>query len=163
MEIRLAEYRELGAILDIYEEARAFMRMSGNLEQWAGGYPPRETLVSDIENSRLFVACEENEILGVFCFFVGEDPTYKRIFGGEWKAGGEYGVIHRIAISDKARGRGVASECFKYAEGISQSVRIDTHKDNISMQKALKKNGFEYCGIIYLESGDERLAYQKCK
>jgi hypothetical protein len=29
------------------------------------------------------------------------------------------------------------------------------------MQRALLKRGFKYCGIIYLESGDERLAYQR--
>ena len=29
------------------------------------------------------------------------------------------------------------------------------------MQHNILKHGFAYCGIIYLLSGDERLAYQK--
>jgi hypothetical protein len=29
------------------------------------------------------------------------------------------------------------------------------------MQKCLIRNGFKYCGIIYLESGAERIAFQK--
>jgi hypothetical protein len=29
------------------------------------------------------------------------------------------------------------------------------------MRRMLEKNGFVYCGIIYLESGDERVAYEK--
>jgi hypothetical protein len=29
------------------------------------------------------------------------------------------------------------------------------------MQHNILKHGFTYCGIIYLASGDERLAYQK--
>ena len=29
------------------------------------------------------------------------------------------------------------------------------------MQHTILKQGFSYCGIIYLESGDPRLAYQK--
>ena len=29
------------------------------------------------------------------------------------------------------------------------------------MQHNIEKYGFTYCGIIYLISGDERLAYQK--
>ena len=37
---------------------------------------------------------------------------------------------------------------------------LDTHKDNI-MQYNIEKYGFTYCGIIYLASGDARLAYQK--
>lgn len=42
-----------------------------------------------------------------------------------------------------------------------RSIRVDTHRDNISMQKMLLKNGFKYCGIIYLKDGSERLAYDK--
>ena len=38
---------------------------------------------------------------------------------------------------------------------------IDTHRDNKIMQHNILKHGFTYCGIIYLLSGDERLAYQK--
>ena len=29
------------------------------------------------------------------------------------------------------------------------------------MQHNIEKHGFTFCGIIYLASGDERLAYQK--
>ena len=30
------------------------------------------------------------------------------------------------------------------------SIRMDTHDDNLSMQRFLIKYGFEYCGTIYL-------------
>jgi RimJ/RimL family protein N-acetyltransferase len=43
----------------------------------------------------------------------------------------------------------------------TDNIRIDTHDDNKTMQHILLKNGFTYCGIIYLKNGDERLAYQK--
>lgn len=39
-------------------------------------------------------------------------------------------------------------------------VRIDTHRDNKTMQHVILKNGFEYCGIIYLKNGEQRLAYE---
>ena len=41
------------------------------------------------------------------------------------------------------------------------NLKIDTHRDNRIMQHLLDKNGFTYCGIIYLDDGTERLAYQK--
>ena len=57
---------------------------------------------------------------------------------------------------------------------IYENIRIDTHRDNKIMQHNILKQGFTYCGIIYLQSGDaldqrslaskgtqERLAYQK--
>ena len=43
----------------------------------------------------------------------------------------------------------------------TRNIRIDTHRDNRIMQHVLEKFGFTYCGIIYLLSGDERLAFQK--
>ena len=29
------------------------------------------------------------------------------------------------------------------------------------MQRLLEKSGFKYCGIIYLEDGNERIAFEK--
>ena len=41
------------------------------------------------------------------------------------------------------------------------SIRVDTHRDNLPMQRMLQKNGFIYCGIIYLADGKERFAFEK--
>ncbi|MBR1526072.1 MAG: hypothetical protein IJ640_05360 [Prevotella sp.] len=50
-----------------------------------------------------------------------------------------------------------------YCFGITDNIRIDTHRDNRIMQHLMQKEGFTYCGIIYLDNGDERLAYQKMR
>ena len=39
------------------------------------------------------------------------------------------------------------------------NIRIDTHHDNLVMQKVLNKHGFMKCGVIYLKNGNPRLAY----
>ena len=41
------------------------------------------------------------------------------------------------------------------------SIRMDTHNDNLSMQKFLTKYGFKHCGTITLASGALRRAYEK--
>ena len=41
------------------------------------------------------------------------------------------------------------------------SIKIDTHEDNEPMRRSLIKNGFDYCGIIYLTDGNKRVAYEK--
>ena len=41
------------------------------------------------------------------------------------------------------------------------NLKIDTHENNVVMQNLLKKNGFTYCGRIYVDDGGERLAFQK--
>ena len=162
MEIRKATELDVSCVLDIYASARRFMRETGNPNQWAGVYPAPEDVQSDIELSHLYVCTEDNEILGVFCFFEGEDATYLHIFDGSWLNDAPYGVIHRIAVSSAAHGKGVARAAFDYCYSLCKNIRIDTHRDNLPMQKALEKNGFVRCGIIYLENGDERIAFQKC-
>ena len=164
MQIRMLSINDVPECERIYREAREFMRASGNDKQWTGGYPTIDIINSDIDKGRLFGVFDGEEQVGVFCFFVGEDETYKRIYDGEWLTSSEeYGVIHRIAISNAAHGLGIASLCFEFAADRAGSVRIDTHRDNIPMQRSLSKNGFSKCGIIYLLSGDERIAYEKCK
>ena len=159
MEIRSATERELDTVLRIYADARQFMREQGNPDQWGDNYPPKELLREDIEAQRLYLCVEGDEILGVFYFAVGEDPTYRVIENGSWLNDFPYGVIHRIAVAKQ--GHGVAAFCFDYAFAQCGNVKIDTHKDNLPMQRALEKRGFVRCGIIYLENGDERIAYQK--
>ncbi len=161
MKIRHAELCELPALLEIYDNARLYMRENGNPTQWNNGYPNEEVLRDDIEKDRLYVCEEDGELLGVFCYFEGTDPTYTKIYDGEWLDQRHVGVMHRVAVA--VHRKGVASFCYEYCFNISKNIRIDTHRDNIPMQKSLIKNGFKYCGIIHLLNGDERLAYQKAK
>ncbi|MBQ3017186.1 MAG: GNAT family N-acetyltransferase [Clostridia bacterium] len=161
MEIRMARLSDLDVIEEIYSKARSFMRKTGNTAQWAGGYPSRNLIISDIEKEQLYVVTDSEQILASFVYFYGVDKTYAKIYDGEWKNDLPYGVIHRIAVAENAHGRGVARFCFDFAFEKCGNLKIDTHKDNLPMQKALTKAEFEYCGIICLESGDERLAYQK--
>lgn len=159
MNIRAAKPEELSRIGEIYASARAFMREQGNPNQWRTQYPSLELLSADIAEKRLYVCEEEGELLGVFYFALGEDPTYRVIEDGAWLSDKPYGVIHRIAVA--ARGRGVASFCFSHCFSLCPNIRIDTHRDNLPMQRALEKNGFHRCGIIHLENGEARIAYQK--
>ena len=161
MVIRKTRTDDMDAVLNIYAEARKYMRESGNLEQWANGYPAREDVLSDIAEGASYVCEDGGEVVAVFYFKEGTDPTYANIYEGEWQNGDPYAVIHRIAV--KYHGRGIVNFCFSECFGRFPNLKIDTHKDNLPMQKALIKNGFKYCGIIYLGNGDARLAYQKCE
>ena len=161
MEIRKAEFGDLDRMMEIYADARAYMRDHGNATQWAGGYPSEGRIREDIMAGESYVCVEDGEILGVFCFFIHKDPTYDVIYEGSWLNDKPYGVIHRIAVAKHRRG--VASFCYEFALSKCPNLRIDTHRDNIPMQNSLKKNGFTRCGIIHLQNGDPRIAFQKCR
>ncbi len=158
--IRKAMGEDLPVILEIYENARKFMAENGNPSQWGTTDPPEETVRLDILNGKSYVNLNGDEILAVFYFAVEKDPTYNYIEGA-WLNDVPYGVIHRIAVGQK--GRGTAAECFEFALSRCDNLRIDTHADNIPMQRCLARNGFVRCGIIYVEDGTPRIAYQKVK
>ena len=159
MRIRSSQPADLPQLMQIYETARRFMQETGNAGQWVDGYPKKELLVEDIGREHSYVCLDEdNGIAGTFYFRVGEEPTYLKILEGSWLNDEPYGVIHRIASSGKHRG--VAATCISWCLEKCGNIRIDTHRDNKVMQNILQKLGFTCCGVICLENGAERLAYQ---
>ena len=161
MEIRLTTTADLDEVMEIYKKARAFMRSHDNPTQWAGGWPAREQIEYDIAHKQSFVCVHNGKIAGVMCFFIGTDPTYAKIEGGAWLSDTPYAVVHRIASSGEFKGTG--THMMEWAYSQHPNVRVDTHEDNYVMQNMVKKLGYTYCGIIRLENGDPRLAYQKCE
>ncbi len=159
MEIRKTRIEELNQVMAIYAHARQFMAETGNPNQWGNMKPKREWIEADIIQGNSYVCVEDDKIAAVFFYKYGEDPTYVKIYDGAWVNDKPYGVVHRIASAGTVKGAG--SFCLNWAYEQCCNLKIDTHRDNIVMQNTLKKNGFVYCGIIYLEDGDERIAYQK--
>ena len=158
MNIRKAIKEDLPVLQCIYEKARCYMRDHGNMNQWVNGYPSEALLTSDIEKDTLYVVEADGVVRACFVLAQGPDPTYHYI-NGNWLNNEDYYVIHRIASDGSIHG--VLACALSFAESIASNIRIDTHNDNQTMQNQLIKNGFTYCGIIYLENGDPRLAYQK--
>ena len=150
---------EVPEIMRLIDEARAIMRSCGNMNQWIDGYPSRGTIVEDINNGHCHV-CEDKggELVASFAFIPGPEPTYKEIYEGEWLDDEPYYVVHRLAST--AGSHGVFNEVMDYCMAVAGNLRIDTHRDNVIMRHVIERYGFTYCGIIYLLSGDERLAYQ---
>ncbi len=155
--VRNAAPEDLPRIEEIYAFARDFMAKTGNPNQWGKTNPPHEWLVDDIEKQLLYVISDETGIHGVFYFYQGEDPTYGEIEDGAWHYDSPYGTIHRIASDGSG---GILRTAVAFCSGLSGYIRIDTHHDNIVMQKAVAKLGFLRSGIIHLANGSPRIAYE---
>lgn len=161
MQIRKGEIKDIDTIMDVYATGRQYMRENGNPTQWADGYPHKGLILEDIEKGICHVVTENNEICGVFAFIFGADPTYEIIEKGAWKNNNPYATIHRIASNGTTKG--VLKAAVEYCTAQTGELRIDTHHDNHTMQHLVTKYGFERCGIIFLENGDPRIAYQYTK
>lgn len=158
MPIRKATRSDLESILPIYSYAREQMKQNGNPNQWGDTRPSVETIKKDIENNNLYLIESDGQIDGVFFFFTEEEPTYQQI-EGSWLNDLPYGTIHRVAAG--RRKKGVLKQCLDYCASLIPNIRMDTHECNVIMQRLLEKNGFKKCGVIYVEDGTPRLAYQR--
>ena len=155
--VRNAVQSDLPRIEEIYAYAREFMAKTGNPNQWGKTNPPHEWLVDDIEKELLHVITDESGIHGVFYFYIGEDPTYGVIEDGAWRSNETYGTIHRIASDGSG---GILRTAVEFCKKQISHIRIDTHHDNVIMQNAVAKLGFERSGIIHLANGSPRIAYE---
>ena len=165
MEFRQAKISDLDQIVEIIELSKKYLKET-KVDQWQDGYPAKEDLRRDIESGNSYVLTNKDEIVATTVISLDGESTYNSIFNGEWITNEEYIVMHRVAVHDRYKGKGIFKELIKEAENLALnkgifSIKIDTHRDNISMQKAVLKNDFKKCGIIYLEDGSERIAFEK--
>lgn len=157
MRIRKTRVADIEKVMEIYDSARQFMRDNGNALQWINNYPDRETVFGDIEKGQSYVCLDQDEVVAVMAFIIGDDPTYHVIENGSWLNDEEYGVIHRLASIRK----GAGSYCLSWCSRKAGNLRADTHEVNIPMQNLLVKQGFKYCGVIHIADGTPRWAYHK--
>lgn len=158
LSVRNATLDDLKEIMHLFSLARLFMKKQGNPNQWINNYPSEELIKEQIERRVCMVCCDvTGKILATFCFLPGPDPTYSHI-EGTWLSDRPYYVIHRLASDGSIHG--IADLCISWCRNHAVSLRLDTHEDNKIMQHIAKKNGFVYCGIIYVANGTPRLAYQ---
>ncbi|EIF6296304.1 GNAT family N-acetyltransferase [Clostridium perfringens] len=165
MEFRQAKISDLDQIVEIIELSKKYLKET-KVDQWQDGYPAKEDLRRDIESGNSYVLTNKDEIVATTVISLDGESTYNSIFNGEWITNEEYIVMHRVAVHDKYKGKGIFKELIKEAESLALnkgifSIKIDTNRDNISMQRAVVKNNFKRCGIIYLEDGSERIAFEK--
>lgn len=159
MKIRPTRLEDLPAVEKIFDSARRFMRISGNMNQWSDTYPDSRAVVADMERGASYVMeNEDGRVVATFAFIPGEEPTYREILG-KWLSDSPYCTVHRIASDGSARG--VLRQCVEWGFERCRSIRIDTHADNRPMRAALAACGFKECGVIHLLNGDERVAFQK--
>lgn len=158
MIITKAKLINLDEVVEILDATRAYFKDVG-IPQWQGEYPNRDTFKKDIELERLYVAIEAEHVIGMFAL-VYPDHNYDYIEDGAWKDDTPYIAIHRMAIKPEYKGKGYAGKIFDYVKETYDHIRIDTHKLNYSMNRAIVKNDFAYRGVIYVDDGSPRNAYE---
>ena len=164
---RTAEKKDLEQIVRLIANARAYIASQG-IDQWQDGYPEPELIEGDMDKGIGVVFEEDGRICSYMALMDIPEPVYDEL-EGEWLSDRPYATIHRIAIDDGYRGRGVSRAMLEHAQAYAQarslgSVRADTHRGNRAMRGLLEKSGYAYCGEVKYDvtAGDPiRVAYEK--
>lgn len=165
MDFRKSKREDIEKIMMVIKKAQAYLKEQG-IDQWQNGYPNEDVIKTDIDNDESYVLVDGKKVIGTTALSFDGENTYNSIYEGEWLTNGDHAVIHRIAIDSDFKRKGLASKILKEVDKECEkkkieSIKIDTHRENMAMQNLLMKNGFKYCGIIYLNDGNERIAFEK--
>lgn len=162
MEIRKALLSDVSDILRVMDSARLYQRSLG-FQQWEDGYPNESIITEDINRDSGYVLTGAGVTAGYVCLVTG-DSAYK-LSPSPWQYMGEYAVVHRLAMDDTMRGRGMSKEVFSLIERKVRAlsipiIRVDTGTANVVMNRLLAKYGYINCGVHRFPWG-ERIAYEK--
>ncbi|EOL43730.1 GNAT family N-acetyltransferase [Enterococcus caccae] len=165
--LRKAVPNDLNKIMEIITSARQLLH-DKNIPQWQNGDgPSKEQLEQDILVQQCYVLIVDHEIAGLGILSTDIELPYEQITNGQWqKTNQPYATIHRVALDPNYQGNGLALLLMNYLITTARlnnylDVRIDTHPKNDTMQRLIKKAGFNYQGEILLPVLDgDRIAYQ---
>ena len=151
MLIRPATLTDIPPIMQLITEVVPAMNASGNF-QWDSSYPNAQVFENDIALNQLWVADVDGAIAGIAAITTDQEPEYASV---GWDINETAIVTHRLAVSEKYRGKGIAAALLMQAEqeainrGISV-LRIDTNTSNQATQKLFPKLGYNFAGEIGL-------------
>lgn len=155
--IRLAKESDLDQIVLLAERTRKDMLRQG-LKQWPGNYPNLDYFKNDLSQEGLYIYKEGETILATITLLPRNDPPYQEL---SWR-GTHSLVIHRLVVRPDVQRQGIGRKMFSFAKQLAtengyDSILVDTHPDNIKMQRLIQTSGFEYVGYL---SSINRLAYE---
>ncbi|MGG5316189.1 N-acetyltransferase family protein [Enterococcus sp. AZ072] len=164
--LRKTTKADIPEILMIFEGATNYLKEQGS-PQWQDGHGPDESsILRDMAADFSYVLVQKNEtIIGTAALVGGIDPVYEAI-DGTWQGDQKYVSIHRVAVSQKTRSKGLGNlllvKAIEKAKELGYyDIRIDTYPGNKPMLRLIDKLGFTYCGMVHFpfEHG-ERKAFQ---
>ena len=134
--------------------------------QWTEEYPSPELIRSDIENGMAYVLMADGHVAAYGVVVLNGEPEYENLHDGTWLTTGDYYVVHRMAVAENFRGRGMAKRFMSSIEDMCRrtsvpSIKVDTNYDNVEMLTMLPEMGYVRCGRIEYEVGGTRIAFEK--
>lgn len=152
MNIRLATLADVPGIMQVITEVVPGMIASGNF-QWDDTYPNAAAFEEDIALGQLWVADADGDIGGVSAITTEQYPEYADV---GLDVNETAIVTHRLAVSPRYQGRGIAGMLMDQAEKVAlergiKTLRVDTNTANKATQSLFPKMGYRFAGEMGLK------------
>ena len=111
------------------------------------------------------VETHENILVAYIVVSERPEPAFEELKTGWLTFNTPYLVMHRLAITQNPKIKGLATWILQQVEEIAKSknitsLKVDTNFDNLAMLHIFKKLDYVYCGEVFYR-GSPRKAFEK--
>lgn len=114
MRLQIVKKENFELAMNMINAAKQHLKEQG-IDQWQNGYPDEDRIRRDIVDQKGYFLSDGIQALGYLCIGFDGEPAYDKL-DGKWLSDGQYVVVHRMAFSNQAGGKGISSTAFQLVE-----------------------------------------------
>lgn len=150
--IKEATIEEVSTIKGILYDTAVWLNKKGST-QWAGLLKGQDVhnIQKAIERKEVFVACNNNEVIGTFALWDNQTEWDIDLWGQENHS--DYYYLHRIAVDRKRNEKRKGTILIEGAKSIAEKhqkkgIRLDCIASNDQLNRFYRSNNFKYVKTI---------------
>ena len=156
MRLNRATIEDYESIIAFYNDVTDRTPDMERFARWIKGlHPTNDGIRAYIEEGSIYLYKENDAIVGAMAVTMYQGVDYHAIEWSQQVEDNEAAVIHILAVSPDAQGKGIGSEMIReairlaHANGM-KAIRLDALASNTPAHKIYKALGFEYRGQQHL-------------
>ena len=156
MRLDVATQNDFDAIIAFYDDVTERTPEMATYARWSKGkHPTVEGIKAYIDEGSMYLYRENGSIVGAMAVTMYQGEDYHAIEWTQQVADDKVAVIHILAVSPDAQGKGIGSEMIREAIRMAESkdmqaIRLDALASNTPAHRLYESLGFEYRGKQYL-------------
>lgn len=156
MKLELATQKDFETIIAFYDDVTERTPEMGTYARWQKGkHPTEEGISAYINEGSMYIYRERGVIVGAMAVTMYQGEDYHTIEWSQQVPDEKVAVIHILAVSPDAQGKGIGSEMIREAIRLAQNngmqaIRLDALASNTPAHKLYERLGFEYRGKQHL-------------
>lgn len=156
MRLELATQNDFDAIITFYDDVTERTSEMATYARWSKGkHPTIEGIRAYIDEGSMYIYHERGVIVGAMAVTMYQGEDYHAIEWARQVGNDEAAVIHILAVSPDAQGKGIGSEMIREAIHLAQAngmkaVRLDALASNTPAHRIYERLGFVQRGQQHL-------------